>query len=425
MDEPRWVPGDFFGLPIPADAAALRTDPVSFLDDAFHRFGSLSPDNHVTAVTQFEECAGGSTGRKLLLSLSYARPEPGLPTELFVKFSRDFDNPRRDRGRTQMAREVRFAVLARGDFPINIPTATFADYHGASGTGVLITERIPFGTPPVEPHYDKCLDYRMPDPLGHYEALLTAVARVAGAQRAGRLDAGFADGFEFDPDLVNVGQPIVYSPSQLHDRVAAYAQFAAALPGLVPQRLREAEFVERMHREVEGIAAAADSVRKELNSVDDHVALCHWNANVDNAWFWRSAAGLQCGLLDWGCVSEMNVAMALWGALCSAETSLWECHLEHLLAHFADEFEAAGGPRLDAGEIRRQLVSYALVMGVTWLLDAPGYLRALVPDLDTVADRYDPRISDNEAARAQLLMLTNFLHLWQSGDSADVPGAAV
>lgn len=68
----------------------------------------------------------------------------------------------------------------------------------------------------------------------------------------------------------------------------------------------------------------------------------------------------------------MNVAMALWGALCSAETSLWECHLGHLLAHFADEFEAAGGPRLDAGEIRRQLVSYALVMGLTWLLDAPA-----------------------------------------------------
>ncbi|CAJ1581334.1 hypothetical protein [[Mycobacterium] wendilense] len=424
MNEARWVPGDFFGLRIPADADSLRAEAVSFLDSAFHRFGSLSPDNHVTDVTQFEECPGGSTGRKLLLTLRYARPEPGLPTELFVKFSRDFDNPRRDRGRTQMAREVRFAVLARGEFPIRIPVAVFADYHGASGTGVLITERIPFGTAAVEPHYDKCLDYRMPDPLSHYRALLSAVARVAGAHRAGTLDAGFADGFDFDPALVTVGERIPYFPSELRERVAAYAEFAAAHPNLLPHRLREREFLDRMDREVAGIAAAADRAQAELNAVGDHVALCHWNANVDNAWFWRTPDGLQAGLLDWGCVSKMNVAMALWGALCSAETSMWECHLEGLLSHFSAEFTAAGGPRLDTGEIRRHLIAYALTMGVTWLLDAPAYLRALVPDLGTVPGRYDPRISDNEAARSQLLMLTNFLHLWQSSDSAEVPGAA-
>lgn len=420
MDKQRWVPGDAFGLVIPADAGALKSAGVAFLDSAFHRFGALSPDNHVTAITQFQECPGGSTGRKLLLSLRYARPEAQLPEDLFVKFSRDFDDPRRDRGRTQMAREVRFAVLTRGDFPIPVPTAAFADYHEASGTGVLITERIPYGVAPVEPHYDKCLDYRLPDPLAHYEALLSTVARLAGAQRAGRLAPGFAAGFEFDPDLVTVGKPPVYSPDQLRDRVANYGAFAAAHPALLPARLRSTEFVDRMQREVTGIAAAADAVQDDLNSTKDYVALCHWNANVDNAWFWRTAGRLHCGLLDWGCVSQMNVAMALWGALCSAETSMWEAHLEHLLAHFATEFEAAGGPRLDPAEIRRQLTAYALVMGVTWLLDAPAYLRALVPELAAVADRHDPRIADNEAARSQLLMLTNFLHLWQSRDFAEI-----
>ena len=29
------------------------------------------------------------------------------------------------------------------------------------------------------------------------------------------------------------------------------------------------------------------------------IALCHWNANIDNAWFWREPDGaLRCGLID-------------------------------------------------------------------------------------------------------------------------------
>ncbi len=33
---------------------------------------------------------------------------------------------------------------------------------------------------------------------------------------------------------------------------------------------------------------------------------------------------------------RMNVAMAIWGALCAAETSLWETHFDDLLQVFAD-----------------------------------------------------------------------------------------
>ena len=110
-----------------------------------------------------------------------------------------------------------------------------------------------------------------------------------------------------------------------------------------------------MADEVIAIAAQEDAVLADLNATTAHVALCHWNANVDNAWFWREAGGrLRCGLLDWGCVSEMNVAMPLWGALCSAETQMWDLHLEHILGCFGREFEDAGGPALDVGLVRRQ-----------------------------------------------------------------------
>ena len=56
-----------------------------------------------------------------------------------------------------------------------------------SGTGLLITERIPFGSNGIEGQYQKCMDYDMPDQVGHYRALLGAVARLAGTDAAGRL----------------------------------------------------------------------------------------------------------------------------------------------------------------------------------------------------------------------------------------------
>src|SRR5262249_50873609 len=102
------LPGDLSGLSIPADSEALRIAGESFLTGAFRASGALDADNRVVEITGFEDWPGGSTGRKLLLSVRYARPAEHLPTELFVKFSRDFTDPVRDRARFQMESEVRF-----------------------------------------------------------------------------------------------------------------------------------------------------------------------------------------------------------------------------------------------------------------------------------------------------------------------------
>ena len=77
------------------------------------------------------------------------------------------------------------------------------------------------------------------------------------------------------------------------------------------------------------------AIRQYLHSQPDFIALCHWNANIDNAWFWRNAQGeLECGLMDWGRVGQMNVALAIFGALSGAEIELWNEHLTELLTLF-------------------------------------------------------------------------------------------
>jgi hypothetical protein len=145
--------------------------------------------------------------------------------------------------------------------------------------------------------------------------------------------------------------------------------------------------------------------------------LCHWNANVDNAWFWRNAQGeLECGLLDWGSVGQMHIAMTLWGCLSGAETEMWNAHLDDLLTLFITEFQASGGPALNLPELKMHLVLYVAMMGLAYLMDAPPRILAEVPNLTDCQSRLDPRLAQSETARTQLLMMTNFLNLWQSRD---------
>jgi hypothetical protein len=425
-----WVTGDQFGVAIPIDPSALRVGGPKFLTDAFRASGALTDANSVTHLTDFREVAGGSTGRKVMVSVEYDRSEPGLDTDLFVKFSRDLDNPIRDRGKTQMEPEVRFASLSRAPgFPIAVPRVQFGDYQRQTGTGILITERIQFGNNGIERQYHKCLDYEMPEPLQHYRALLTAVARLAGTHRSGRLPADLTAHFPVDVQTATVGERAALSAEQLDRRVTQLAEFAATRSGLLPPSAGTPQFLARLRADAPRFAHHAQAVARRLTTDSDYVALCHWNANIDNAWFWRDSgpdtdAQLQCGLMDWGCVSQMNVGMALWGALSGAETAIWSEHLDELLELVVSEFHRCGGPVLDPDRLRRHTVLYAAVMGVAWLLDVPALIRKRF-GADAPISRTDPRIKDDESIRAPLQMLCNLLNLWERYRPGDMLDAAL
>jgi len=414
----EWVRGDMSGLQIPAHSSALRVAGESFLTQAFRASGALAADNRVVAITQFEEWLGGSTGRKVLLSVVYERPASELHTRLFVKFSRDFDDPIRDRSKRQMQSEVQFACMSRlPGFPIAVPACMFADYHQESGTGVLITQRIAFGTEAIERHYEKCLDYEMPQPFEHYKALIRSIARLAGTHKAGALSDDVARQFPFDANRLSVSERAPYTATQLRNRVARYSDFAARFPQLLPPDIASPTFIARLADAVVRFPEHESAIKQFLHSRPEFIALCHWNANVDNAWFWRNARGeLECGLLDWGHVSQMNVAMALWGSLSAADIELWDCHFEELLALFVAEFRHCGGPALDVEELKLHLWLYIALMGLAWLLDVPALVQAQMPCLAEVESRVDPRLKENEAARVRLQMMSTFLHLWNTHD---------
>ena len=419
-EDHRWVTGDQSGLAFPADPASLRDGGARFLTDAFRASGILTDGNAVTGITNFAEVRGGSTGRKVMLSVEYDLAAPGLHADLFVKFSRDLDNPVRDRGKTQMEPEVRFASLSRAPgFPIAVPSAFFGDYHQRSGTGILITERIRFGDNGIERQYHKCLDYEMPEPLEHYRALLSALARLAGTHRSGRLPAAQTAHFPLDVQAATVGERAPLSGEKLERRVNELAEFTETHPGLLPANVGSPEFLGRLRDDVLRLAHHEHTVTSQLANDADYVALCHWNANIDNAWFWRDTDDvLHCGLMDWGCVSQMNLGMAIWGAMSAAETELWEIHLDELLQLFVTEVDRHGGPPLDPFRLRRHTLLYAAAMGVAWLLDVPALIRKR---FDTVpSTRKDPRIRDDESVRAPLQMLSNLLSAWERHHVGDM-----
>jgi hypothetical protein len=411
-----WVTGDSLGLRLPAHADALFAGGTRFLTDALHASGALAPDNEVTAITQFSESFSGGTGRKASLSVSYKEPRADLHQELFVKFSRDFDDAIRDRPRQMLQSEVWFAELSRlPNFPVSVPKCYFADHHQQTGTGILITERVTFGSGRIEPFHSKCLDYELPNALEHYQAIVKALARLAGTHKAGGLPDSVERRFPFALDRALANDPFPYNAARLQNRVGRYADFAREFPQLLPPNITSAAFIAQLTADVARFADHESQIRRFLYGAPDLIALCHWNANIDNAWFWRDAhAQLRCGLLDWGRVGQMNVAASLYGSLSGAEPELWDRHLDSLLILFADEFSRCGAPRLDQRQLKLHLHLFTAMMGLAYVMDAPPIIRARIPDLACAKSRFDSRFKADEGARTQLHMITMLLNQWQT-----------
>lgn len=417
--------GDATNLMIPGHPEALQRAGINFLTQAFQAFGVLDVDNRVTCVRKFEDCPGGSTGKKIFLSVEYERPQQGLHEHLFVKFSRDFSDPiRDDRGKHEMKGEVLLAQLAHAaDFPVRVPRPYFADYEAASHTGIVITERVFFGEGGLEVHHKKSHDFEIAEPVDHYKAILTALARLAGAHRAGKLSGDIEQMFPYDPAIAAASIPIAHSEAEVRERIRRFAALAERSPQLFPRNLHDPEFYAQLEREVGRFLDHEAAIGAFLQGDPDFIALCHWNANIDNAFFWHDERGtLQCGLMDWGRANQQNVAFALWGCLCAAHLDVWNHHIDDLLEHFIAEYHAHGGPRLSLADLRLHLVLYATIMGLSYFIDSPARIAQRLPEALDATGPLDPVFARSDTARNQLHISTVVLSLWRRhslGDSVD------
>lgn len=419
MDERfDFIRGDATGLDIPAHPEALLAAGPDWLTHALRSFGTLAPDNRVTAL-HAEPCPGGSTGKKLFLRLETERPEPALNQPLFAKFSRDFDDERRDWQRTEMAGEAKLVALSRQSaFPIRVPRGVFADYHEASGTGLVITERVAYGEDGIEPHRRKCLDWQtMADPLPYYRATTSALARLAGAHKSGALGSEVEALFPFDP-ATGSADPLRYSPDELAVQLQQGRDFARDCPHLMPPEICDPAFLSRLESDVALVLEHEASLRQYLTSNPAMIALNHWNSHIDNAWFWREGGTVRCGLIDWGRVGQLTFGAALWGGLSAAHLGVWDHHIDTLLAHFLGEYHAHGGPLIPLPELKRHLAVHMAVMGTARMFSAPEIIRFRMPGIASASSPRDAMFLPVEAdpARNYLSCYTALLKHWERED---------
>ena len=418
----RWVAGEIFGLEIPADAATLVSGGADFLTKAFHTSGALAANNRVSRIAKVEEFFGGGTGKKLSLTLAYELPEPGLSERLFIKFSRNFDSELWDRARFTMISEANFAVLSRApEFPVTVPACLFADVESASGTGLIISECITYGRDGVEALYPKCLDYTVPEPVEHYRAILKGLAKLSGAHRGGRLSPEFDRKFPYDRKQASAVFAIRVPEEKLVQRANRMFDFIGRFPKLFPQNVRAPAFREQFIRDIPDLVAAEERIREMLYGNSEFIAFAHWNANIDNCWFWRDRAGaLQCGFMDWANAGQISMAQAVSGAISGAEPAIWNEHLDELLTAFIEEYAVQGGPRLSLDEMRLHILLIVAVSGLTHSMGAPIAIERDIEDIDALEGYQDARFREHENARIQLHMMTKMLNVWRTRNLGDV-----
>ncbi|VWX50141.1 hypothetical protein [Novosphingobium sp. 9U] len=415
LARPEFVTGSRSCLEIPTTLDAFEKAGPTYLTELFRASGAIGHDNAVVAIEQWEPFEAGGMGPKLRFDVRYAQEEPGLHRALFAKLPRPFGDPLRELFAPVVEPEIRLYQLTRNAaFPVAVPKLYFGDYDPQTASSLLITERIRFGESGIEPCHDKCLDNRLADPLPYYEALTRAGARLSGSHRAGLLGPSADEAFPFDPDAVDVGAAIPYTPEQLAAKMDVLLAFAAEAPQLFPEGLADPELLHRFASDAMEVLGRERELRRVLNTAPDYVALCHWNLNLDNAWFEPApAGGLSAGLLDWGATAQMNLGQSLYGMLCAAECEFLAKHRDGLIQLWAEEYRAAGGPAIAVKQLHDYYALSVALLGVAWIIDAPSIVMAQLPEYRELSGREDPRLEGNFLGRAQRQLLMVLLSEWR------------
>ena len=256
-------------------------------------------------------------------------------------------------------------------------------------------------------------------PSAYYRATLGALARLAAAYRTGRLSPEVERLFPYDRAVAEADIPLPWDGAQLRARAAAMRAFIAEAPQLFPARVAAPEFLARLEADALLFHQREAEIRAFLHADPDYVALAHWNTNLDNAWFWRDRAGtMQCGLLDWGMVRVMNVALGIWGGMSAADPALWDDHGDALLGHFVQVLADEGGPRLAPERLRLHLDLSVVIVGLGMMMDLPALALARLPQVTRASGPRDPLLRGDQVAHGFLHVTTNFLNLWASHDFA-------
>lgn len=410
----NWAQGDFLGLDFPSTLDDLKLAGAPFLTAALRASGKIAKDNAVICVDSFSEVHAGGMGRKAILELRYKNDQPNLNRKLFAKFSIEPDDPIFALYAGIMNPEIAFALLSRqSDFPIRVPECYYADLNEGSGQGILLTECIPFGENGVHNLLEKGKDFQCDNIARYYHTAAKTLGELAAYDKAGKID------LKWKPYLkVNAATQAYteYDNKQLAIAIDKLYQFLVRYPNLFPASQCQEPLLEKLRQWIPRIARNFNALQEHVNSYDSMVAINHWNAALDNAWFWDDANGLNIGLLDWGNVGAINLAEAYINMLFCGEIETILDAGPAIAETLIQAYESNSGIEVNRDDFKH---CFHLLLGINYnflLFDTANRLEDVFPQLGQCKDKYDPILTNEFSPRLRVRILINHLHYWHSGD---------
>lgn len=405
--------GDFYGLEFPFTMEQLEEAGPDFLTQAFRAAGTISADNAVTQIVSLTPLGIMGASENAFLTVAYARQEPGLSAELFIKFpplspGHKFALSAQSRNEVALLRFSRNGIL-----PVPVARYYFADYCQATTNYIVITDRVAFGKEPIEPAYRKAQDHMIPAVEEHYKVLAQSLARLVAAHKTGAL------GREIEALFPYAGARRVFFPIQepaaAVDKLIDFVGRIA--PHLFVEGAADPAFLEQWRDDLLFGIEHEHTVIDYLHADVDYVGLCHPNLNVDNAWYWRDEAGkLHCGLLDWGGAGQLSFGQALGGMLMMPEPERHLTIVRDSIETFASEYEAITGLILDREKLEFHYKASLYSTAVCYIVGIVVHMFAQFSEAEwkSMANRFDNRLIEGGLS-AGVIWLDNILREWKHG----------
>lgn len=404
------APGDAYGLEFPFSLAMLQEHGPDFLTRAFHASGVMSADNRVTEILSMKPIEVKGASENALMTIAYARDEPGIEAELFVKMpaadvERKFGLAGMSHGEVEMAR-----LSQKGIVPVETAKYYFADYCTHTANYILITGKIAFGVAPIELAHSKGYDFMVPDAGAHYRVLTQALGRLVAAHKTGAMGYDLEEIFPYGRAARDF-----WPSDESAGRIDRLVDFIGRIaPQLFIREGTDPAFLKQWREDLLFGLANKDAVIAWLHANPDYTGLCHSNLNIDNAWYWRDDAGaLHVGLLDWGGTGQMSIGQALSSMLMMPEPEAYTALVREAINGFIAEYHAAGGLALDPETLRfhykASVFSTAIWIIVDYITDM--LFQFSEADYAGMKDRFDERLTGTGIYSA-IIWIDNMLRDW-------------
>lgn len=467
-------PGEFWKIPYPRTPEQLKEWGPEWLTKAMHTAGTLPKDNAVVKFRKFQVKAGdvtkegtadenmwGGAGCKVLMAVEYKNGPGDLTEGMFIKMPFEFTgkNERYKNSITLMSMdwsEVMFLNLLAGKIPVRTPRCYFADMNRTTTNSIIIMETIPYaeqGTKDADPgeFFAACGKYRDWDitnavdlyyshakGLAQFCAWYKSISAVTdqidlcfmdegsfrfrqglyshvGSMSWADRDANFT-GLLQDPNLAAFVMGSGFPPNVATGFVQLGQDFVTKVaPQYFPADLVEKKFRDKVFKEVNEMAHYIMEIGFYSSMMPEYFSLAHPNAQIDNAFFWRDHSGeIMAGLTDFGSMSHVQMPNMLQGGWCGAEPEHMDEHEEKLTRCFLDEYEKAGGGKLDFETFFNTLKINQAMTFCGCCANLGGVYR-IMPKAEwkNIKSRFEPKIDNTFLLRCYTVQIIFLLALWR------------